>query len=181
MTIRLVALMSVVLLLSLAAFALLMGYYEREVMNELPRTASAVGQAALRTLERAADAASGDTAGGAQTQRVVVTHPGGPEEVREKIETIRHVITTSTDDNMFTVREQLIYPANAFPAELPGHQGRLEACLQDRLDLHSESDTAFFIDVEDVHAKSDSLYGLILTIPKFTPTADAEDPSGKIR
>ena len=51
MTLRLVGLMGVVLLLSLAAFGLLVSHYEKGVMEELPRTASAVGQAALRTLE----------------------------------------------------------------------------------------------------------------------------------
>ena len=51
MTLRLVALMSVVLLLSLAAFGLLMAHHQDQVMQEVARTASAVGKAALRTLE----------------------------------------------------------------------------------------------------------------------------------
>lgn len=51
MTVRLVGLMSVVLLLSLAAFGLLMGYYQDQVMQEVARTASAVGRATLSTFE----------------------------------------------------------------------------------------------------------------------------------
>ena len=51
MTLRLVALMSVVLLLSLAAFGLMMSHYQDRVMEEVARTASEVGRATLRTLE----------------------------------------------------------------------------------------------------------------------------------
>jgi len=51
MTIRLVALMSVILLLSLAAFGLVVNHYQDQVMQEVAKTASAVGQATLRTFE----------------------------------------------------------------------------------------------------------------------------------
>jgi len=51
MTLRLVALMSVVLLLSLGAFGLLINHYQDQVMAEVARTASEAGRAALRTLE----------------------------------------------------------------------------------------------------------------------------------
>jgi len=59
MTFRLVALMSVVLLLSLAAFGLVMSMYQDQVMEEVARTASAVGKATLRTLEVADSAGPG--------------------------------------------------------------------------------------------------------------------------
>jgi len=52
MTFRLVGLMSLVLLLSLAAFALVMNSYQAEVMGEVTRTVSAVGKATLQTFER---------------------------------------------------------------------------------------------------------------------------------
>ena len=51
MTLRLVALMSVVLLLSLAAFGLIVGLYQDQVMAEVARTASEVGRATLRSFE----------------------------------------------------------------------------------------------------------------------------------
>jgi len=51
MTLRLVALMSVVLLLSLAAVGLLINHYQEQFMQEVQTTASDVGQATLRTLE----------------------------------------------------------------------------------------------------------------------------------
>ena len=52
MTFRLVGLMSLVLLLSLAAFALLIGSYQAEVQGEVTRTVSTVGKATLQTFER---------------------------------------------------------------------------------------------------------------------------------
>ncbi|MDX1389737.1 MAG: hypothetical protein R3344_11145, partial [Acidobacteriota bacterium] len=55
MTFRLVGLMSVVLLISLAASALLMNYYQEQVMTEVAQTASNVGRETLRTFEFAGD------------------------------------------------------------------------------------------------------------------------------
>jgi two-component system NtrC family sensor kinase len=51
MTLRLVALMSVVLLLSLGAFGLMINHYQDQLMAEVARTASEAGKAALSTLE----------------------------------------------------------------------------------------------------------------------------------
>ncbi|HMC81850.1 MAG TPA: HAMP domain-containing sensor histidine kinase [Candidatus Polarisedimenticolia bacterium] len=51
MTFRLVGLMSLVLLLSLAAFALLMNSYQADVMDEVTQTVSTVGKATLRSIE----------------------------------------------------------------------------------------------------------------------------------
>ncbi len=59
MTFRLVGLMSLVLLLSLAAFAFLMNSYQAGVMNEVTRTVSAVGKATLQTFEVHAVSADG--------------------------------------------------------------------------------------------------------------------------
>lgn len=51
MTLRLVALMSFVLLLSLAAMGLLIGHYQDSVLQEVERTASQVSRAALSSLQ----------------------------------------------------------------------------------------------------------------------------------
>lgn len=51
MTLRLMTLMSVVLLISLVSLGLLMTHSQDKLMDEVARTASAVGQATLRTLE----------------------------------------------------------------------------------------------------------------------------------
>ena len=59
MTLRLVGLMSVVLLLSLAAFGLLMNHYQDQVMQEVAHTASEVGRAAFRTLHTDAESRFG--------------------------------------------------------------------------------------------------------------------------
>ena len=62
MTCRLVGLMSLVLLLSLAAFALLMSSYQAGVMEEVTRTVSAVGKATLQTFEMQTGASAGPPA-----------------------------------------------------------------------------------------------------------------------
>lgn len=51
MTLRLVALMSIVLLLSLSAFAVLVQSYQDDILEEVARTASEVGQATLGSLD----------------------------------------------------------------------------------------------------------------------------------
>ena len=135
MTLRLVALMSVVLLLSLAAVGLLVNYYQEQFMQEVYTTASDVGQATLRTLKWT----SGQRArvGKAVVHRQGLEAPPGTpadmftEELHEVIlaevedgsiqhKRVQHIVTTSTADNEFTVREQLIYPPGAFPSALPG-------------------------------------------------------------
>ena len=58
MTYRLVGLMSLVLLLSLAAFAFLVSSYQGNVMGEVTRTVSTVGRATLQTFERPANPAA---------------------------------------------------------------------------------------------------------------------------
>ena len=52
MTFKLVGLMSLVLLLCLAAFALMMNSYQAKVMGEVTRTVSEVGRATIQTFER---------------------------------------------------------------------------------------------------------------------------------
>jgi signal transduction histidine kinase len=71
-TIRLVGLMSLVLLVSLAAFALLMNSYQVGVMNEVTRTVSNAGKATLKTFIFHAD---GDPA--ATTAIVDAAPPAG--------------------------------------------------------------------------------------------------------
>jgi signal transduction histidine kinase len=191
MTLRLVGLMSVVLLLSLAAFGLLMSHYHKGFMEELPRTVSAVGQATLRTLDWH------DSTGEVVAIRGLLLgrdgHAGGPPRVerrvrndahsqaeadKRRIERIEHVITATTEDNTLTIRESVVYPGRSLPSTLPGDDGRLEACLREAL---PGRDGQFFIDVRDVRAESDPLHGLIMTIPKFTPTEGEKPPQAGTR
>ena len=184
MTLRLVGLMSVVLLLSLAAFGLLVSHYQQGIMEELPRTVSAVGRATLRTLDwqgtegeivafggffaPGGDESAGEDLNRTITRRFEADAQEGTETTR-KMEFIKHVITASTEDNTLTIRENLVYPGQWLPSVLPGDEGRLEACLLE-MEPHGR-DANFFIDVTDVRAESDPRHGLILRIPKFTPTS----------
>jgi signal transduction histidine kinase len=193
MTLRLVALMSVVLLLSLAAVGLLVNHYQEQFMLEVQATASEVGQAALRTLE---------WTGGEQAhfgKGVVHRRPAGPgdkpsDEVQDvlvaslgegdihaEIRRIQHIITTSTEDQDFTVREHLIYPAGEFPTVLPGEglEKEFEACLQGRVQALTKGANRFFINVEAVRAEADPAgHGIVLTIPKLT-AAEGEAEEGE--
>lgn len=194
MTVRLVALISVVLLLSLGAFGLMMSHYQQEFMDQLSRTASEVGQATLRTLDwhevrgnRALLASErirlhqrmiDDTAEGTEKQRKIKMVVTGAATIEE----VRHIITTSTEDNRFTIREQVIYPADVFPSTLPDHDRRFEQCLLAHAQIEPQpgSATPVIIDLEDVRAVPDPLHGLVMTIPKFTttPAGDTELTAG---
>ena len=184
MTFRLVGLMSVVLLLSLAAFGLLANHYQKQLMEEVQNTASDVGQATLRTMEWT----SGDGVHFSEPGEVTLrrfSNAGGKTaeasdsgdlhdsiELHERIRLVQHVITTSTEDQQFMVREQLIYPSDSFPAKLPGEEfeKEFEACLQGRVKAFTAEGTRVFINVEGVRAETDPLHGLVLKIPKLTRT-----------
>jgi signal transduction histidine kinase len=175
--------MSVVLLLSLAAVGVLLNHYQEQFMQEVQTTASDVGQATLRTLEWTGSFGPGVVRQGAArpgeqpdpAEQAEATHDGvlthvGEGEARERIRHVRHIITTSTEDNQFTVSEQLVYPVGAFPAVLPGEalEDEFEACLEGRVQTASGEDRRVFINVEAVRAETDPLRGLVLRIPKIT-------------
>ena len=177
MTLRLVALMSVVLLLSLVAVGLLVNHYQEQFMQEVQSTAADVGQATLRTLEwtgsaRARRVASQVGDGPAPSDAL---RPDGVRDVvvmvegdaLEHVERIKHVITTSTDDNQFTVQEQVVYPVGAFSGELLGAEleDEFKACLVDRLTGGTGGDHRLVINVEAVRAETDPMGGLVLKIP----------------
>jgi signal transduction histidine kinase len=177
MTLRLVGLMSVVLLLSLAAFGLLANHYQEQLMEEVQATASDVGQATLRTLEWTVGDRVRLSGPGEVTLR-----PSDPDDLHDvpelhgRIKLVQHVITTSTEDQQFTVREQLVYPSDSFPSKLPGEEfeKEFEACLQRRVNAFATDANRVFINVEDVRAETDSLGGLVLKIPKLTQTGSEE-------
>jgi len=190
MTLRLVALMSVVLLLSLAAFGLLANHYQEQLMEEVQTIASEVGQATLRTMDWTAGENIHVTSLGEVTLHEILGNGGksagvwqdaGPAhphdaEFHQKVRIVRHVITTSTEGEEFTVREQLVYPADGFPSRLPGEEfeEQFEACLQNRVNAFSAKVDRIFINVEEVRAETDPLQGLVLKIPKLIRTGDEE-------
>ncbi len=183
MTLRLVGLMSVVLLLSLAAFGLLANHFQEQLMQEVQTTAANVGQATLRTLEwTAAEGVHFSGPGEVTLQRFFgnggkaaaaseLDDRGDSTELR-RIRIIQHFITTSTEDEQFTVRERLVYASDTFPAQLPGEEfeKQFQDCLHGRVNALATEGNRVFINVEGVRAENDPLRGLVLKIPKLTRT-----------
>jgi signal transduction histidine kinase len=183
MTFRLVTLMSAVLLLSLAAFGLLMAHYQDQVMAEVAKTASAVGQATLHELRgglvghtregemlvwrdqvagdliREVEDGSESAVPGPRTTRMVVTHSGAPgaDEKREFV--------TVTADGQAEIE-----------VDATGHAD-LRRCREDGVaaEAGGASDGAreYLIKVEEVRTESDPARGLVLRIPRFTPAPPA--------
>ncbi len=187
MTLRLVALMSVVLLLSLAAVGLLVTHYQQQLMEEVRTTASQVGQAALRTLEWTGCGESHARLGvarrrhgpseapPAETHDVVLLEPD-PVPAGPSVERVKHIVTTSTEDQEFTISEQLIYPAEAFPSALPGtaFEKEFQACLASRLGTAAHAKRKVMIQIEAVRAETDPSGNIVLAIPKLTQADEAD-------
>jgi signal transduction histidine kinase len=190
MTLRLVALMAIVLLLSLMAVGLLVNYYQEQFMSEVQTTAAHVGRAALRTLQWNPNAPieihspAGDSAPGSEpsaigtfshTYSTGVAANGAPLTVEltpfpAEPSSLKHLVTSSSKGGDVTIHEQLIYADGSWPATLPGErlQRRLQQCL-----AHPPPSNEFermIIDVDGVHAISDPTLGLVLKMTQFTPT-----------
>ena len=166
MTLRLVALMSAVLLLSLIALGLLVGYYQDRLMEEVQATASDVGRTTLRTLEWTGD--PGQFAAARRREPAPVGAHADADATRVVKGHVRHVITTSTEDRTFTVTESLVYPDAAFPSVLPGEavEEGFRDCLEDRLGPLDKTRRKFVVNLEKVRAETDPLGGLVLKIPQ---------------
>jgi signal transduction histidine kinase len=187
--------MSIVLLLSLAAVGLLVSHFQAQFMEEVQATASDVGQAALRTLEWAG-AEAGPFGKGVVHRRITesgdeqtAVQPGEAHDVivaqigadvgHSQFGRIQHIITTTTEDDQFTVREHLIYPTGEFPAMLPGEEfeEKFEACLQGRLGTLPGGTRRVFFNLEAVRAEADPAgHGFVLKIPKLTPAPAESKP-----
>ena len=193
MTLRLVALMSVVLLLSLAVFGLLTNHYQDQVMQEVARTASAVGKATLRTFDLDGEAApaglvrkirthywtsrdSGVVAvppPGILVKRIEVLRHGDPEDV----EVVERVIDRATEDEEVVLHRRIEYVTD---------ESRGAACI---VSAEGESVRALgladlsaqlFISYDDVHVESDPTSDvMILNIPRFTAT-DVKGGEGEV-
>lgn len=205
MTVRLVTLMSVVLLLSLAAFGLLVNHYQQQVMQEVGHTVSTVGRATLRTLESRFDRAHAggvlevqgqasmhwqptgddveviiderlpDGEGRQEFTKIVVTKFGGDANPTGHVERIRRLRTGPGDD--VVAIEHRIQPAAGAAGGVA-----IVADLENRLDacLNAQAGDAalagFFINVDAVQAVPDPSEGLVLKIPRLTPAGqDGED------
>ena len=151
MTFRLVGLMSLVLLLSLAAFALVMNSYQAEVMGEVTRTVSMVGKATLQTFDHhtlpsgikiVAVPAPGSDIGAGETkvgfQYKIITHDQPAEAL------------TNPADHVAILRLD--------PHEVAGKQSGASA---------SDSDKMVVVRVEEVRAESDAAGDTVLRIPTW--------------
>jgi signal transduction histidine kinase len=201
MTLRLVALISVVLLLSLAAFGLLMGYYQDQVVQVVADTASDVGRATLRALElgereillegrtRNVFTWSGPAAvaesmkvssdvehvAGVEHGRVFVTEAGDPDEARQRFRTVERIVRTSPDGGETVAVRGRVSGEFTPPGGLQsvaGGREELARCLESDGVFASGDHGAFFIDVEKLHVESDVTGGLVLKIATWTPTEE---------
>ena len=158
MTVRLVALMSIVLLLSLGAFGLLIDQYQGQVMREVARTASDVGRAMLLHLE---PDAHGEQPGAERIVREWEWKGGEPGEGPP-----RRLVVASFTHNAIVKGEELQEFQRKLPTGCPGPEV-------------AEVTGTFFVDVEEVRTESDP-DGLVLTIPGVARGA-AEDRADEIR
>jgi signal transduction histidine kinase len=201
MTLRLVALISAVLLLSLAAFGLLMGYYQNQMVQVVADTASDVGRATLRALDLgeqevlldgrsrnvfAWSGAAPQPPGGPKAdagtfefeQGFVVTQIGDPDEVRRRVRTIERIVSsTDVDEERFVIRGRSSGEECSDPPT-DGGEVRDPECLEPGTHVLRTHESRFYIDVEDVRVRSDLPRGLVMTISTLVP-AEGE-PSGKV-
>ena len=196
MTLRLVALMSVVLLLSLAAFGLLVNHYQDEVMAEVARTASAAGRAALGSLEFGPHVqAVADNSFTASNEVFVFSAPfdaahdnaaletlAKEADVAENMRHVRRVVERYTesdgehDRHVIAVRyhegafEEVSVTGEAIDCEIVP-QDDTGRCVTTGGSDESKIVGEFIFRLDEIHAEPDPTEGLVLTIPRKTPDA----------
>jgi len=178
MTLRLVALMSVVLLLSLAAFGLMIGLYQDQVMAEVARTASEVGRAALRTFEYTVDRQDGPTP---PRDELAWKSAPGSGDAGTGVE--HEVVVQRIDGGASKASGQTPAPLDTRRATIVGGQGPMSAivctsdkgasapldCFRTEGDAMVEIQDRLLVDVDEVHAESDPAGGMVLKIRTFRP------------
>ena len=186
MTLRLVALMGVVLLLCLGAFGLLANHYQQQVMDEAAEIASQSAKAVFDTLDGNGEGdwsglawhtAPTQTAGATSTQaQMLIIGDVDPDEARKLIQemTARRlgpdaVALGDTAVRLPQTSEPGRYRISTFGRVLNVDcDGQTpEDCVQMRRRIETGGLTEIFVSVEDIHARSDE-QGVMLTIPTFT-------------
>lgn len=142
MTVRLIGLMSVVLLLSLTAFGLSVNYYQDQLMEEVARTASAVGKATLKTFEF-----PGQSAGRPSVKGELLVWAGG------SLPFDGHMQVSEDVADCITV-ERLGFPTMVLEGAGPENGGS------------GSSGHHFVIRINDIHTESVDDGEMILTIPR---------------
>lgn len=183
MTLRLVALMSVVLLLCLAAFGLLVQHSQAQVMQEVAETASEVGRATLRTFElhRGAHWVD-DPAGIGQAQTMVWAAGSAPERPEQVAGPVagEMAVEIGEDEVDRTVAHRRIDrikrlgpdgKAIVVTCESVGETATPD-CIAEGGEAAVEAIGHWFVRIDDVRAESDPAQGLVLTIPRLKPDPD---------
>jgi signal transduction histidine kinase len=188
MTLRLVAVMSVVLLLSLAAFGLMINHYQDQVMEEVARTASEVGRATLRSLEARSQGMVFETIQEVGTEEWISWQPdtnppeaGGDEASGGTVDVhVRRLGSTEHAGVIHGLITSGVVPVDVvhgdretamvtIVCESEGESPRPEDCVvregETVLDLHNN----YFVDIEGVRAESDPSEGMVLRIKTFRP------------
>ncbi|HEU5181990.1 MAG TPA: HAMP domain-containing sensor histidine kinase [Candidatus Polarisedimenticolia bacterium] len=155
MTFRLVGLMSLVLLLSLAAFALLIGSYQGQVMGEVTRTVSTVGKATLQSFDKHFELLEG-------------LHDAGlPEPHLPMKRTFSYRFSTSSSNSKDGAspppHKDLLPPHGAVAVfNIGGHpEGKGDDAAE------TDGDRLVMVQVDEVHAESGPTGDTLLTIPTW--------------
>jgi signal transduction histidine kinase len=158
MTLRLVAVMSIVLLLSLGAFGLLAQHYQDQLMAEVGRTASAVGRATLQTFV---------WQDGAKPYAPPVGLPGEPSWGDDDVVEVHRAAAAGADAAVKGIEEhsfERVVVVRHVAASTAG-DAVCDAGITAQ-DDRPEPGPGFFIDVQDVRAETDPSRGLILKFPQ---------------
>jgi len=182
MTIRLVALMSFVLLLCLAAFGLLVSHYQDQVTEEVVRVASEAGRAALSTLEGPAEwtALEGGLPAGSHVvlfesvrsdglvkdaERKEMPHPPSAPGVRHD----RTIRVVASKVGVAAEGQPPVASQSWVVCETDEHGE--ESCESGNDPKSLPLAERFLIRVDDVQAEPDPIAGLVLRVPRLTRVA----------
>ena len=192
MTLRLVAVMSVVLLLCLGTFGLIANHYQEQVMAEAAKIASESAKAIFGTLDASHD---GNFFHANRTQRPdgLAWQPGSgpgappdrrwdqaqlmivgdvdPDETRKLIEEMakrRFGLPIGLPDVGEKSTYRLSTVGRFVTIECRGDGTKPEDCVRVQKKLSGGELNEVFVSIEDIHTSTDE-EGLTLTIPTFTP------------
>jgi signal transduction histidine kinase len=176
MTYRLIGLMSFVLLLCMATFAMLTRLHEKEIMDELARTVASVGQQTFRSLENGSLLISGtgspnqETFTGSGAVELLVEDNVGPLPGR----TIRKFQIKDEGDgsNLFIIETVQAMGSNL---DTGTEQNHLHERIEDRVEeietgarenvVHTQDTHVIRIDA--IRAETDATRGILLRIPSI--------------
>lgn len=179
MTYRLIALMSIVLLLCLATFAFATKHYQDEVMQELPRTVTRAGQAAFRSLESHTGddhpfvSGSGMMVfeyredGEATDETVDVRVEPDPTADKVHVE-VRRIIRQSGEDSaeVVIVGEHLIHGPGIARQTIEALDCDGEDCLEWIAEEAGSAGTQL-IRIDAIRTEDDPDRGLVMRIPRY--------------